>query len=90
MLNKVESVDKIEVVYIDDIPLLQVRKTVWVEDSETGERIGGATYHRHVVEPDTDLTEEHQRVKDISGAVHTAEVKSAWQAKKAANENSPL
>lgn len=45
------------------------------------------TYHRHVVEPDTDITNEDQRVKDISATVHTDACKTAWTEFKASQEN---
>ena len=35
-------------------------------------------YHRHVVEPDSDTSNEDQRVKDIANTVHTPAVKQAW------------
>jgi hypothetical protein len=45
------------------------------------------TYHRHVVEPDADITNEDQRVKDISATVHTNACKTAWAEFKASQEN---
>jgi len=35
-------------------------------------------YHRHVVEPDSDTSNEDQRVKDVANTVHTPAVKQAW------------
>ena len=36
-------------------------------------------YHRHVVEPDADITNEDQRVKNVANVVHTPAVKTAWE-----------
>ena len=36
------------------------------------------SYHRHVVEPDSDTSNEDQRVKDVANTVHTPAVKQAW------------
>ena len=36
------------------------------------------SYHRHVVNPDSDTSNEDQRVKDIANTVHTPAVKQAW------------
>lgn len=39
------------------------------------------SYHRHVVTPADDLENEDTKVKDIAAAVHTDEVKAAYQAR---------
>ena len=81
-LEKVTVVDKIEI--LED-GVMQVRKaTRIIEDGE----VLSQTFHRHILTPTDDVSEEDQRVKDIAGVVHTASVKAAWQAK--VNENSPL
>ena len=54
---------------------IQVRTDVIME--EEGVELS-KTYHRHVVEPDSNITAEDQRVKDIAATVHTQEVKDAW------------
>jgi len=37
-------------------------------------------YHRHVVDPLDDITNEDQQVKDVASVVHTPAVKAARQA----------
>jgi len=74
MLEKVEIVDRIEVV---ENGCVQVRtKTAIMED---GKQISG-TFHRHVVVPGDDYSGEDARVKAICAAVHTDEVIAAYKA----------
>ena len=74
MLEKVISVDRIEVVENGNV---QVRtKTAILED---GKQISG-TFHRHVVAPGDDYSKQDARVKAICAATHTAEVVAAYQA----------
>ena len=44
------------------------------------------SYHRHVIEPDSDISNEDQRVKDIATTVHTDACKTAWAEYKASLE----
>jgi len=75
MLEKVQIVDRIEVV---ESGVVQVRiKTAIMED---GEQISG-TFHRHVVAPGDDYSNEDAKVQAICSAVHTAGVIAAYQAK---------
>lgn len=77
-LEKIQVVDSIEVV---ENGCIQVRtKTAIMED---GKQISG-TYHRHVVCPGDDYSNEDARVQAICAATHTADVISAYQAAKAA------
>ena len=74
MLEKVQIVDRIEVVENGSV---QVRtKTAIMED---GKQISG-NFHRHVVAPGDDYSEEDAKVQAICAAVHTAEVIAAYQA----------
>ena len=74
MLEKQAVVDKIEVVANGCV---QVRtKTAIMED---GKQISG-TYHRHVVAPGDDYSQEDARVQAICQATHTQEVVAAYQA----------
>jgi hypothetical protein len=74
MLEKVIIVDRIEVVENGSV---QVRtKTAIVED---GKQISGS-FHRHVVAPGDDYSNEADRVKAICAATHTPEVIAAYQA----------
>jgi len=68
---------KIEIGSMEVLPMgqIQVRTDTIIE--EDGKEISCA-YHRHVVEPDSDTSNEDQRVKDIANTVHTPAVKQAW------------
>jgi len=73
-LEKVISVDLIEVI---ESGVVQVRtKTAIMED---GKQISG-TFHRHVVSPGADYSNEDARVQAICAATHTAAVVAAYQA----------
>jgi len=73
-LEKIISVDLIEVI---ESGAVQVRtKTAIMED---GKQISG-TFHRHVVSPGADYSNEDARVKAICAATHTAAVVAAYQA----------
>ena len=74
MLEKIEIVDRIEVV---ENGCVQVRiRTSIMED---GKQISG-TFHRHVVVPGDDYSAEDARVKAICKATHTAAVVTAYKA----------
>ena len=74
MLEKVEIVDRIEVV---ESGVVQVRtKTAIKED---GVEIS-SKFHRHVVAPGDDYSAEDARVKAICKATHTKDVIAAYQA----------
>ena len=78
-LEKVVMVDLVEVI---ENGCVQVRtKTAIMED---GKQISGS-FHRHVVAPGNDYSNEDARVKAICAATHTPEVVSAYQAKIAAS-----
>ena len=78
MLEKVIVVDRIEVV---ENGCVQVRtKTAITED---GKQISG-TFHRHVVAPGDDYSNEDARVQAICAATHTPEVVAAYRAAQAA------
>jgi hypothetical protein len=74
MLEKIEIVDRIEVV---ENGCVQVRtKTAVMED---GKQISG-NFHRHVVSPGSDYSGEDARVQAICAAAHTDEVIAAYKA----------
>jgi len=74
MLEKIVSVDLIEVV---ENGTIQVRtKTAIMED---GKQISGA-FHRHVVVPGADYSQEDAKVQAIAASIHTAEVIATYQA----------
>jgi len=74
MLEKIEIVDRVEVVENGSI---QVRtKTAIKED---GVEIS-SKFHRHVVAPGADYSAEDDKVKVICAAIHTPAVIAAYQA----------
>ena len=80
-LEKVITQDKIEIV--GDLKMVQVRtKTAIVED---GVELS-SSFHRHVVAPNADISGESTEVQAICNAVHTDEVKAAYDAHLAAQE----
>ena len=79
-LEKQVVVDLIETIENGSV---QVRtKTAILED---GVQISG-TFHRHVVAPGQDYSNENTRVQAICAAVHTPEVIAAYQAAQEANK----
>ena len=74
MLEKIEIVDRIEVIENGSV---QVR--VCTRIMEDGKQISG-TFHRHVVAPGDDYSAEDARVKAICAATHTADVIAAYKA----------
>ena len=80
-LIKVEKLDKVEAVNLDSIPMLQCRHVIYVEDD--GQVIGGKQYHRHVLAPDSDVSNEPASVQAMAAAIFTDEVKVAYAIKMA-------
>lgn len=73
-LEKQTVVDKIEVI---ENGCVQVRTaTRIVEDGN----VISSNYHRHVVAPGQDYSQEDARVQVICAATHTSEVVAAYQA----------
>jgi len=71
------SIDKIEVVQDWNI---QVRQATIIErDGEFVSR----TFHRWVLNPDSDISGQEQKVKDICNAAWTPEVRQAYETFKA-------
>ena len=77
--------ERTEIGSMDVLPTgqIQVRTDTVIE--RDGEEIS-RTYHRHVVNPDADTSNEDQRVKDVANTVHTPAVKTAWADFKASQE----
>jgi hypothetical protein len=74
MLEKIEIVDRIEVIENGSV---QVRtKTAIMED---GNQISGS-FHRHVVAPGDDYSGEDARVQAICAATHTTDVIASYKA----------
>jgi len=79
-LEKQTVVDKVEVV---ENGTVQVRTaTRIVEDG----KVISSSFHRHVVVPGQDYSNEDARVQAICAATHTAEVIAAYQAMQEANQ----
>lgn len=74
MLKKTVKPDQIEVV--GDHHIVQVRMATIIEDN--GVEIS-RSYHRHLIKPGQDYSNEHQMVKAICQVVHTAEVIEQYQ-----------
>ena len=71
--------DKIEIV--GDYKHIQIRTATVIK--RDGVEIS-RSFHRHVVEPDDDITGESAEVQAICAVVHTTEVKAAYEAHVAA------
>ena len=77
MLTEKINIDQIEVVGDWNI---QVRQATIIErDGEFVSR----TFHRWVLNPDSDISGQEQKVKDICNVAWTNEVKSAYETFKA-------
>ena len=74
-------VDKVELVENNSI---QVRTATVIE--RDGTEIS-RTFHRHVVHPGEDVSNEDPKVQAIANAIWTAEVIAAYQASQTALEN---
>ena len=67
--------DKIEAVSVGNFKVIQVRTaTIIKEDNKEISR----SYHRHVVSPDSDSTNESADVKAMVAQFHTDAVKKAY------------
>ena len=83
-ITKTTKNDKIEVLQLAaGYPVIQVRTaTIIAEDGVEISR----NFHRHVVMPDADLTQEDADVADICASVFTSAVKTAYAAHLAEGE----
>jgi hypothetical protein len=72
-LEKIVEVDKVELV--GDYAI-QVRTATKVMDD--GKQIGGVSYHRHVVHPNSNWENEDAKVKKIADALFDADCKEAY------------
>ena len=83
MLEKQITQDKIEIVSTGDWSVLQVRtKTAIIED---GTELS-SSYHRHVVAPTDDLSNESAEVTAIANAVFTQAMKDAYTTAQASQD----
>ena len=74
-LTERQEADKIEIV--GPFRAVQVRTATVIE--RDGEELT-RSYHRHVVQPGDDTTNESAEVQAICAAVHTADIIAAYQA----------
>jgi DNA-binding transcriptional regulator LsrR (DeoR family) len=79
-LTKTEVVDKIEVL---ENGTLQVRCATRIDEDGT---VLSSSFHRHVLAPNDDLTDQDPKVVAIANATWTAEVISAYEAQMAEQE----
>ena len=80
-LTESTKIDQIEVVADWNI---QVRQATIIErDGEFVSR----TFHRWVLTPDIDISDQEQKVKDIANAAWTPEVRQAYETFKAEQAN---
>ena len=73
-LTEKTIIDKIEIVEINSI---QVRTATVIEKDGTELT---RTFHRHVVAPGADITNEDPKVQAIANAIWTEEIIAAYQA----------
>jgi hypothetical protein len=78
MLTKTNVVDKIETL---ENGCVQVRTATRIMDNGA---VVASSYHRHVVAPGDDYSQEDAKVQAICAAVHTPEVVAAYQAAQSA------
>ena len=76
-ITKETSVDKIEIVGWN----IQGREaTQFIED---GQPVSGKSFHRYALNPDSDLTDQPQRVVDVANGAWDADTRAAYEAHKA-------
>lgn len=76
-LEKTVKDDKIEIVDCGDWKVIQVRTATIVTDD--GAELS-RTFHRHVVEPHSDLTNESDEIKKLAEIYFTDDVKAKHKA----------
>ena len=82
-LVKITQLDKTEIV--GEHKMIQCRHATWVEDD--GVMVGGKNFHRHVVSPGDDVSNEPAETQAIVAAVHTDAVIAAYVAFQEAQES---
>ncbi len=75
-LVKKTELDKMEIV--GNFKHVQCRHATWVEDD--GVMVGGKNFHRHVISPGDDVSNESSETQAIVAVVHTQTVKDAYNA----------
>ena len=78
-LTEKQEIDRIEIV---EMGVVQIRQATIIErDGQFVSR----TFHRWVLTPDMDISDQEQKVKDIANAAWTPEVRQAYETFKQAN-----
>jgi hypothetical protein len=80
-ITKETQIGKIEVV--GEFKAVQVAMDTLIKEDG---KVISQTRHRHVLMPDSDISNEPQEVQNICNTAWTQEVKDAWIAFKAAQE----
>ena len=76
-LEKTTKEDKIEVVDVGNWKMVQVRTATIITDDGTEV---SRSYHRHIVSPADDWSNESAEVRAICDVVHDATTKAAFEA----------
>ena len=76
-LTETVNIDRIEVV---NQWIIQVRRNTTIE--RDGEFVSNS-FHRWILTPDSDISDQEQKVKDIANAAWTPEVRQAYETFKA-------
>ena len=80
-LTEKQEIDRIEIV---EQGIVQVRQATIIErDGEFVSR----TFHRWVLTPDSDISDQEQKVQDICNVAWTPEVRQAYETFKAEQAN---
>ena len=74
MLTENKQIDRIEVI---EHGIIQVRQATIIE--RDGVQVA-RTFHRWVLNPDSDISTQEQKVQDIANAAWTTEVRAAYTA----------
>lgn len=80
MLTENKQIDCVEVIEWN----IQVRQAIIIE--QNGEEIS-KKYHRWILTPDMDISDQEQKVQDIANAAWTPEVRQAYKTFKAEQAN---
>jgi hypothetical protein len=73
----IEKHSKVDMIEVTEFGTVQVRTVTRIVEDGT---VISQSYHRHVVAPGDDYSENDERVQAICAATHTAEVIAAYKA----------
>ena len=72
-LTKQTIIDKIEIV--GQFNALQIRQAKQILEDD---KVISSSFHRYVLQPDSDISAEDEKIQAVANAVWTDDVKSAW------------